>query len=101
MIDPTHLKARRTASLLKKGMFPAVSDWLRRDLAEHGIKACSPSRAKRKEPILHDVVLYRQRHKIEMMFGRIKDWRSWQPATTVRSHLLLRHLHRCNRHLLD
>jgi DNA replication protein DnaC len=23
----------------------------------------------------HDPVLYRQRHKIEIMFGRLKDWR--------------------------
>jgi transposase len=26
-------------------------------------------------PIPHDAVLYRRRHKIEIMFGRIKDWR--------------------------
>jgi len=26
-------------------------------------------------PIPHDAVLYRQRHKIEIMFGRLKDWR--------------------------
>lgn len=26
-------------------------------------------------PIPHDTLLYRQRHKIETMFGRIKDWR--------------------------
>ena len=23
----------------------------------------------------HDAILYRQRHKIENMFGRLKDWR--------------------------
>jgi transposase len=26
-------------------------------------------------PISHDADLYRQRHKIENSFGRIKDWR--------------------------
>ena len=28
-----------------------------------------------KSPIEHDRELYRQRHKIENMFGRLKDWR--------------------------
>jgi transposase len=26
-------------------------------------------------PIPHDAQLYHQRHKIEIMFGRLKDWR--------------------------
>jgi transposase len=26
-------------------------------------------------PIPHDATLYRQRHRIEIMFGRLKDWR--------------------------
>jgi transposase len=29
----------------------------------------------RATPIPHDRVLYKQRHKIENMFGRLKDWR--------------------------
>jgi transposase len=29
----------------------------------------------RKQPIPHDKELYRQRHRVEMMFGRLKDWR--------------------------
>jgi transposase len=40
-----------------------------------GIAACIPSKASRKQPIEHDPTLYRQRHKIENMFGRLKDWR--------------------------
>ena len=40
-----------------------------------GISPCIPSRAGRKVPIRHDADLYRQRHKIENMFARIKDWR--------------------------
>ncbi|WP_373288963.1 IS5 family transposase [Aureimonas endophytica] len=51
------------------------ADWLRKELAERGIKACIPSRAKRKNPVPHDAILYKQRHKIEIMFGRLKDWR--------------------------
>lgn len=37
--------------------------------------ACIPSKANRKTPIPHDKLLYRQRHKIENMFGKLKDWR--------------------------
>ena len=51
------------------------ADWFRQALAIRGIATCIPSRAKRKAPIAHDAVLYRQRHKIEIMFGRLKDWR--------------------------
>jgi transposase len=51
------------------------ADWFRQALAIRGIDACIPSRAKRKVPIPHDANLYRQRHKIEIMFGRLKDWR--------------------------
>ena len=40
-----------------------------------GAKAHIPSTRSRKQPIPHDASLYRQRHRIEIMFGRIKDWR--------------------------
>ena len=51
------------------------ADWFRQALAERGITACIPSKSNRKAPIEHDRILYRQRHKIENMFGRLKDWR--------------------------
>jgi transposase len=51
------------------------ADWLRDALAHRKITACIPSKTNRKVPIPHDPVLYRQRHKIEIMFGRLKDWR--------------------------
>jgi transposase len=52
------------------------ADWFRQALAKRGIEACIPSKSNRKTPIPHDATLYlRQRHKIENMFGRIKDWR--------------------------
>jgi len=51
------------------------SDWFRHALDARGIAACIPSKANRKVPIPHDTVLYRQRHKIENMFGKLKDWR--------------------------
>ena len=51
------------------------ADWFRQALAERGITACIPSKSNRKKQIEHDRTLYRQRHKIENMFGRLKDWR--------------------------
>jgi transposase len=51
------------------------ADWFRTALADRGIAACIPSKANRNVPIPHDTVLYRRRHKIENMFGRLKDWR--------------------------
>jgi len=51
------------------------ADWLRQALADRGIEPCIPSKINRKVPIPHDRILYRQRHKIENMFGRLKDWR--------------------------
>ena len=51
------------------------ADWFRNELAKRRITACIPSKSNRKTPIEHDQTLYRQRHKIEIMFGRLKDWR--------------------------
>ena len=51
------------------------ADWFREALANRKIAACIPSKSNRKAPIPHDAVLYKQRHKIENMFGRLKDWR--------------------------
>jgi transposase len=51
------------------------ADWFRQALSERGITPCIPSKANRKAQIDYDKTLYRQRHKIENMFGRLKDWR--------------------------
>jgi transposase len=51
------------------------ADWFREALAERQTSACIPSKSNRKIQIPHDAVLYRQRHRIENMFGRLKDWR--------------------------
>ena len=58
------------------------ADWFRKALDERGITACIPGRSNRKIPIGYDQELYRQRHKIENMFGRLKDWRRIQSAMT-------------------
>ena len=42
---------------------------------ERGIAPCIPSSKSRKGPLPYDRVLYRRRHRIENMFGRLKDWR--------------------------
>jgi transposase len=47
----------------------------RAELAARGITPCIPSTRSRKVPIPHAATLYRQRHRIETMFGRLKDWR--------------------------
>ncbi|UAJ10565.1 IS5 family transposase [Polymorphobacter megasporae] len=51
------------------------ADWFRAALIAKGITPCIPAKANRKTPIPHDRTLYRQRHRIENMFGRLKDWR--------------------------
>ena len=48
---------------------------VRQALAKRKIAACIPSKSNRKIPIEHDRRLYRERHKIENMFGKLKDWR--------------------------
>jgi len=49
------------------------ADWFREALTERGIAPCIPSKTNRKLAIPHDRMLYRQRHKIENMFGRLKS----------------------------
>lgn len=51
------------------------ADWFRTALEQRGITTFIPSKTNRKVPIPHDTVLYRQRHKVEKMFGKLKDWR--------------------------
>ncbi|UCD68953.1 MAG: IS5 family transposase [Betaproteobacteria bacterium] len=51
------------------------ADWFRDGLKERNIEPCILSRRNRKDIIPHDAKIYRARHKIENMFGRLKDWR--------------------------
>lgn len=51
------------------------ANWFREALQDKGITPCIPPKRNRKEQIHYDKNLYRQRHKIEIMFGRLKDWR--------------------------
>jgi transposase len=51
------------------------SNGFRQALIERGIAPCIPSSKSRKVPVSYDKVLYRQQHRIDTMFGRLKDWR--------------------------
>jgi hypothetical protein len=78
----------------------------RADLVARRIKPCIPSTRSRKAPIPHDTALYRQRYRIEIMFGRIKGSRHClgppyrHALRPVRPRLLQRPRPRRNRHLL-
>ena len=51
------------------------ADWFREGLIEKGIKPCIPGRKSRDKPIKYDKRRYKRRNRIEIMFGRLKDWR--------------------------
>ena len=77
------------------------ADWFRKALAERGITACIPSKSNRKAPIEHDRTLYRQRHKIENMFGKAQGLATCSYSLRpMRSHIHVSNLHRRHRHLL-
>ena len=52
---------------------------IRDDLRGRGIDAVIPSRWTREKPIIHDHALYKERNRIERMFGHLKINRA--PAT--------------------
>ena len=51
------------------------SDWFREALTFLEITPCIPVRTNRKASVPYDADLYKQRNRIERMFGRLKDWR--------------------------
>lgn len=51
------------------------SDAFREALCERGIAPCIPPRANRRSPATYCKTLYKQRHKVENMFAKLKDWR--------------------------
>jgi len=51
------------------------SDEFREALAARKIQACIPPKRNRKIQHAFNKQLYKARHKIENMFGRLKDWR--------------------------
>ena len=53
------------------------ANWFREALKDKGIRACAciPGRKQRKATVKHDKRRYKRRNRIEIMFGRLKDWR--------------------------
>ena len=51
------------------------ADWFRTALRTRGIIPCIPHKKNRKIPVPYDKILYKQRHKVENMFAKLKDWR--------------------------
>ena len=51
------------------------ADWFRDALHAKGIKPCIPGRRSRNAAVKHDKRRYRLRNRIEIMLGRLKDWR--------------------------
>ena len=51
------------------------SNWFRGELAARDIEPCIPGRKNRRQHVDYDKTLYKQRHKIENMFAKLKDWR--------------------------
>ena len=51
------------------------ADWFRDALKDRGIRACIPGRKSRDTPVQYDKRRYKRRNRIEIMFGRLKDWR--------------------------
>jgi transposase len=51
------------------------ADWFREALQNKGIKPCIPGRKSRTKSVKYDKRRYKPRNRIEIMFGRLKDWR--------------------------
>jgi transposase len=51
------------------------ADWFRDALKDKGIRPCIPGRKSRGKAVRYDKRRYRRRNRIEIMFGRLKDWR--------------------------
>lgn len=51
------------------------AEWFRDALQQKGIKPFIPGRQSRSLPVQYDKRPYKLRNRIEIMFGRLKDWR--------------------------
>lgn len=78
------------------------ADWFRAALKHRGIVPCIPSGSNRRMPLGYDPTFYRLRHKIENMFGRLKDWRRIHTRYDRCAHTLRRRSMRSARtHRID
>jgi transposase len=51
------------------------ADWFREVLKDKVIRPCIPGRKQRKVTVKYNKRRYKRRNRIEIMFGRLKDWR--------------------------
>ncbi|MGR3248292.1 MAG: transposase [Paracoccus sp. (in: a-proteobacteria)] len=51
------------------------ADWFREALEDKRIRACIPGRKQRETAVKYDKRRYKRHNRIEIMFGRLKDWR--------------------------
>jgi hypothetical protein len=49
------------------------TDWFREALQNKGIEACITPMKNRKQKIRYNTKLYKLRHEVENMFGKLKD----------------------------
>lgn len=73
MAPPLIIAARGATRLLADKGYDANN--LRTLISARKMVAVIPSKSNRKQAIPHDPVAYRERNKIERMFGRLKDYR--------------------------
>ena len=59
------------------------SNRFRKSLTEKGIEPCIPPTKNRKQPIEYDKALYKQRHRIENMFAKLRTGAALPCAMTV------------------
>lgn len=52
------------------------ANWLRTDLAVHGVQVVIPPRKHRKAQIDYDAEIYKWRHLVENYFAKIKEFRA-------------------------
>ncbi len=50
------------------------ADWYREAVHDKDIRPCIPGRKSRGKPVKYDKRRYKRRNRIEIMFGRLKDW---------------------------
>lgn len=65
------------------------SDAYRAALIERGISPRIPPRAKRKLPAIYCKTIYKQRHRVENLFAKLKDWRPIAMRFDRRTHTFL------------
>lgn len=71
-------------------------DAFRKALVTRGVTPCIPPRARRPSPTSYCKTLYRQRHTVENMFAKLKDWRRIALRYDRCGHTFL-----CNSHCSD